>query len=94
VVGLLEAGEGEGAWDEEAGGGGGGWGGLMGVEGAAVVFWGAEAVAVWVVSGVLRDGWGGGGLGVGVWCFFECRLTGWVVVVFPAVGFWLWGRMT
>lgn len=45
VVGLFEAGEGEGAGDEEAGGGIGGAGGLMGVERAAVVFWGAEFIA-------------------------------------------------
>ena len=44
-VGLGEAGEGEGAWGEEAGGRVGGWGRLVRVEGAAVVFWGAEAVA-------------------------------------------------
>jgi len=36
---------------------------------------------------------GGGGLGLGVLCLFECRLTGWVGEAFPAVGFWLWGRM-
>lgn len=46
VVGLFEAGDGEGARDKEAGGGIGGAGGLVGVEGAAVVFWGAEFVAV------------------------------------------------
>jgi len=53
VVGLLEAGEGKGAGDEEAGGGCGYWGGLMRVEGPAVVFGWAEAVAVRrVVSGL------------------------------------------
>lgn len=45
-VGLLEAGQREWAGDEEARGWVGGWGGLVGVEGPAVVFWGAEAVAV------------------------------------------------
>lgn len=45
MVGLLQAGEGEGARDELAGfGDGGGWW-LMGVEGAAVVFWGSEFVS-------------------------------------------------
>ncbi len=48
MVGLFEAGEGEGAGGEEAGGGVGGGRGLVGVEGAAVVFWGAEGVAVGV----------------------------------------------
>jgi len=53
VVGLLEAGEGEWARDEEAGGGCGYWGGLMGVEGPAVVLWRAKAIAVRrVVSGL------------------------------------------
>ncbi len=42
MVGLLEAGEGEGTWDEFAGFWDG-WGGrLVRVEGAAVVFWGSE----------------------------------------------------
>ena len=45
-VGLVVAREGEGAGDEDAGGGvpGGGW--LVRVERAAVVFWGAEMIAV------------------------------------------------
>lgn len=45
MVGLLEAGEGEGTRDEFAGFGGrdGRW--LMRVEGAAVVFWRSEFVA-------------------------------------------------
>ena len=45
MVGLLETGEGEGAGGEEAGGGSGGGRRLMWVEGAAVVFWGAEFVS-------------------------------------------------
>lgn len=45
VVGLLEAGEGEGAWDVLAGFGGCGRGWLVWVQGAAVVFWGSELVA-------------------------------------------------
>lgn len=45
VVGLLQAGQGEGARDELAGLGGRGGGGLVRVEGAAVVFWGAELVS-------------------------------------------------
>lgn len=44
-VGLREAGEGEGAWDVDAGGGRGGGGRLVGMEGAAVVAGWAEAVA-------------------------------------------------
>lgn len=39
VVGLFEAGEGEGAWDEGAGGGVGGGRGLMGMKWAAIVSW-------------------------------------------------------
>lgn len=42
---MGEAGEGEGAGDEFAGGRVGGWRRLMGVEGTAVVFWRAELVA-------------------------------------------------
>ena len=53
-VGLLEAREGERAWHEETGGGVGRGRGLMGVEGAAEVFWGPEAVAV-VVGGLAGD---------------------------------------
>lgn len=53
-VGLFEAGEGEGAGDEEAGGGVGRGGRLVRVEGAAVVFWGAELVAGRGLA------WGGG----------------------------------
>ncbi len=45
MVGLLEAGEGEGTRDELAGFGGRGGGRLVWVEGAAVVFWRAEFVA-------------------------------------------------
>lgn len=46
MVGLFEAREREGAWDVFAGGGvGAGWW-LVGVEGAAVVLWGAELVSV------------------------------------------------
>lgn len=45
MVGLLETGQGEGAWDELAGLGGGGAGRLVWVEGAAVVFWRAEFVS-------------------------------------------------
>lgn len=44
-VGLGEAGKGEWAGDELAGGGVGGWWRLVRVKGAAVVFWGAELVA-------------------------------------------------
>jgi hypothetical protein len=45
VVGLLETGEGEGTGGVEAGGRGRNWGRLVGVERAAVVFWGAVAVS-------------------------------------------------
>ena len=45
VVGLLQAGEGEGARDELAGFGGGAGRGLVRVEGAAVVFRRAEVVS-------------------------------------------------
>jgi len=45
VEGLLKARKGEGAGDEEAGGGVGWFGGLMGVEGAAVVAGRAELVS-------------------------------------------------
>lgn len=58
VVGLLEAGEREGAWDEFPGGGVGGRWGLVRVQGAAVVFW-------WTV--LESEGWvrGGGRRGRG-----------------------------
>ena len=61
VVGLLEAGRGEGAGDVGAGGGGGGGGRLVRVQGAAVVFGGAELVAVWRrgISGVQLSRLGG-----------------------------------
>lgn len=42
---MLEAREGEGAWDEVSSGGVGGGGWLVWVEGAAVVFGRAEAVS-------------------------------------------------
>lgn len=45
MVGLLEAGEGEGTGDELAGFGDGGGRWLMRVEGAAVVFWRSEFVS-------------------------------------------------
>lgn len=46
AVGLFEAGDGERAGDKQAGGGIGGAGGLVRVKGPAVVFWGAEFVAM------------------------------------------------
>lgn len=45
-VGLGEAGEGEGAGYELAGGRVGGWWGLVWVKGPTVIFWGAELVAM------------------------------------------------
>lgn len=87
MVGLLEAGEGEGAGDEEAGGGRGDGGWLMGVEGAAVVLWRSEAVAVRRFCQIWRR-WEED-LGVRSWLW----LTGWVVRVSPVVCFWLWDRM-
>lgn len=45
MVGLLEAGQGEGARNELAGFGGGGGGRLVRMEGPAVVFWRAEFVS-------------------------------------------------
>ena len=58
----MEAGEGEGTGDEEAGGGGGRGGGLVWVEGTAVVFWGAETVARGGLAGRCGNGMGRGSL--------------------------------
>lgn len=57
MVGLFEAGEGEGSWDVFAGGGVGARGRLVWVEGAAVVFWGAELVPDGLVRDVEAYGW-------------------------------------
>lgn len=59
MVGGFEAGGGEGAWDELAGGRVGGMGWLMGMEGPAVVFGWTELVSEWMVLDSCR--------GHGVW---------------------------
>ena len=58
MVGLFEAGEGEGTGDEEAGGGGGGRGWLVWVEGTAVVARRAKLVAEVLLVYDLGDGGG------------------------------------
>ena len=64
MVCLFETGEGEGAGDEETGGWVRGGRGLVGVEGAAVVAGGTEAVAggllVEVLNGRRGEEWCGG----------------------------------
>ena len=53
---LFEARKGEGAWDKVPGCWVGGWWWLVWVEGAAVVFWGAEAVSIAILV-LIEMGW-------------------------------------